>query len=251
MQRVCFWMAPVVMVMAAGCVSAPVASVEAAPAQPKPPVRIGVMLDKTLSATWTRVPAVTVANFEPLIRLLGERGGEIAVGLIRDRSNRGLRRFPVSPRPAAPAEPNPHQNPYLLAEARARYEADRRAYEAALAEWQSDLDQRLAAFSKDLRELLALPADACRTDLWDAIRRAELFLNEPQSASRPAPQNWLLLLTDGEDNVGRPIVALRSKARLLVINGSDAVGDLAQLRPVAFESFSAAVAYLVAEEEAR
>lgn len=248
MRRVRFWIAPVVMAMAAGCTSAPVASVEAAPPQPKPPIRIGVLVDKTLSATWTRVPAVTVADFEPLIRLVGERGGEIAVGLIRDRSNRGLRRLPVSPRPAAPAEPNSHQNPFLLAEARARHEADRRAYEAALADWQSELDQRLAAFRKDLSELLALPADARRTDLWDAIRRAELFLNEPQSASRPAPQNWLLLLTDGKDNVGRPTVALRSKARLLVINGSAAVGELAELNPVAFESFSAAVAYLVAEE---
>lgn len=235
-------------VIAAGCGSAPVAPVEAAPAELTAPVRIGVLLDKTLSASWTRVPAVTAEDFEPLLRLVLERGGEVAVGLIRDRSNRGLRRLPIRPRPVAPVEPNPHQNPFLLAEARVKYQAERRDYEAELAAWQADVERSVTAFRKDLGELIALAADARRTDLWDAIRRAALFLGEPQAAGAPAPHKWLVLVTDGEDNVGRTKVALGSGARLLIANGSASLGSLAELQPLAFESFHAAVAFLVAEE---
>jgi hypothetical protein len=237
-----------ILATAVGCGSAPVTPVTPTPAEPKAPVRIGVLVDKTLSTTWTGVPAVAAEDFEPLLRLLLERGGELAVGLIRDRSNRGLRRLPMSLPPTPPAEPNPHQNPFLFAEAQAKYESEHREYEAALAAWRSEAEGRVAAFRKDLSELLAAAADAKRTDLWDAIRRAELFLNEPGTAAQPAAHKWLLVLSDGEDNMRRPKAALRSGARLLVVNSFARLGDLADLGAVPFESFQAAAAYLAAEE---
>jgi hypothetical protein len=235
---------------AVGCGAPSAAVVEAAkPAEPPAAVRIATLVDKTASANWTRVPAVSLEDFEPLLALIAARGGELAVGLIRDSSNRGLLRLKIPPAPVAPPPPDPHQNPFLLAEARAAYETRLREHREQTELWRREVDQRQADFRAQLGELLAVNADATRTDIWGALRRAELFLNEPQSSGLAAPHNWILLVSDGEDNARRPKVALRSGARLLLINSSATLGALAELKPLAFESFRAATAFLVAEEK--
>ena len=227
--------------------SATVTLADAASPAPEAQARVAVLIDNTASTSWTRVPAVRCEEFDPLIALLVERGGELAVGLISDRSNRGLLRLAVPEPPGAPVEPNPHQNPFLLAEARAKFETQRRAHQAALAAWKSDVQRRVATFRGDLEKLLAQPADAGRTDLWEAIRRAELFLNEPQPVGRLAPQKWLLAVSDAEDNVRRPKASLSSGIRLLLINSSATLGDLAEAKPLRFESFHAATEFLLRE----
>ena len=221
---------------------------EAEPTPPPAAVRIVALVDKTASTSWTGVPVVKVEDFDPLLALLARRGGELAVGLIRDQSNRGLLRLKVSPAPVAPQPPDPHQNPFLLAEARAAYETRLREHREQIEQRRRAVQQRMAEFRARLGELLEVNADARRTDVWDALRRAELFLSEPVNSGLAEPHNWILLVSDGEDNVGRPKVALRSGARLLVINSSATLGALAELDPLAFESFSAAIAFVVREE---
>jgi hypothetical protein len=243
-----FLVVPAVVTIGCGSASAPVVGASR-PSAPPAAVRIAALVDKTASTSWTRVPVVRVEDFEPLLALLARRGGELAVGLIRDESNRGLLRLKIPRAPAAPTPPNPHQNPFLLAEARAAYEIGLRRHHEHIEEWRREVSGRLADFRAKLGPLLEVEADATRTDIWGALRRAELFLNEPQSSGLVAPHNWILLVSDGEDNARRPKVALRSGARLLLINSSAMLGALAELKPLAFESFPAATAYLVAEEK--
>jgi len=238
-----------VALVAVGCGGPPAPVVEASgPAAPPAPVRVAVLVDKTASTSWTRVPVVSAEDFEQFLALLTRRGGELAVGLIRDRSNRGLLRLRILPPPAAPQPPNPHQNPFLLAEALAAYETRSREHRDHVALWRREVERRLAVFRAQLGELLETKADATRSDIWGALHRVELFLNEPHNSASGTPHNWILLVSDGEDNVRRPRVVLRSGARLLVINSSATIGVLQDLEPLGFESFPAAAAFLLQEE---
>ncbi len=216
--------------------------------QPAPPVKIVCLPDKTASTHWTRVQQVTVEDFDPLIELVCRRGGELAVGLIRDSSNRGLLRLLVPQPPEAPVEPDRRMNPFLLAELQAAYTKKMRAYQEDLNQQRTRVEEAVSEFSEQLETLLAQPANAQRTDVWGAITRGELFMGEPDDAWKVEPRKYVIAVTDGLDNVRKQKVEMRSGARLLMVNSSASLGDLAALEPVRFESVSSAVQYLLSHE---
>lgn len=232
-----------------GCGAPPEQRVAAAPVpQPTPPVKIACLADKTASTGWTRVQQVTVEDLDPIIDLVCDRGGELAVGLIRDSSNRGLVRLSVPQPPEAPTEPDQHMNPFLLAEVQAAYTKKLRAYQEDLNQQRARVEERLSEFSEQLQQLLEQPADAQRTDVWGAIVRGELFMGEPDDAWKVPPRKYIIAATDGLDNVRQKKVGLQSGARLLIVNSSASLGDLTVLKPLRFESVSSAVQYLVSYE---
>src|SRR5437764_516176 len=60
-------------------------------AQPdRNPLLIIVFKDETPSRYENGVPELTVSDFEPMLTLLDRNGGDLAIGWIRDRSNRPL-----------------------------------------------------------------------------------------------------------------------------------------------------------------
>lgn len=225
------------------------ASSVVSPAQaPCSPARIAVFIDKTGSTSWTRTPDVAPDDLQPLEEILDHCGGELAVGLIRDSSNRGLLRLLISEPPVPPVAPDPHMNPFLLAEQQGAYEEKSRAYQEDLARRHREFQDRIRPFREQLKIILRQPANAPRTDIWGALLRSELFLNEPSDIWKKPPHKYAIFVTDGLDNVVRQKVVIRSGAKILVVNGSATLGDLASLNPLAFENTGSAIGYVVSLE---
>jgi len=202
------------------------------------PVKIALLLDQTRSTNWTRTPQLRPEDLELLIELIKRCGGELALGLIRDESNRSLVRLRVERPPETPEAPNPLR----ALKARPLYERRRK-------EWETETAEGIRRFREAAAMLLERPADAGCTDLWGAVLRADLFLAEEDATWGAEISRWAVLVTDGHHNCGHGPVAMHSGARLLVVNGSASLGSLAALKPARFESPQAAFRYVVQAQE--
>ena len=214
------------------------------------PIVVGVLPDETGSTTWTRTPQVTPADIEPLYGLVLCRGGEVALGLIRDASNRGLLRLRVEPPPVVTSAPQKTGRPFEDARRMGRYRKQRAADESRLQEWREQAASDVESFRERAAILLNHAADAPRTDVCGAIQRADTALAEPIAVWPQAPHRWLVVVSDGQDNAHRcpPVTVLKSGAELLAVNGNGDVGSIAALNPQVFESVRAAVTYICKQE---
>lgn len=244
------------MTLTTGCVDTPGATTPEATAAapvptpappPGPPVKLGVMNDKTGSAGETRTQQLTAADLDPLIELLRRRGGELALGLITDDSNRPLLRLRLDAPPAPPPPPPKEGNAFEVAERMDAYRSARAAYEREAKEREDGAERRIEEFRRAAAELLSRKPDARRSDVWGAIQRADLFLAEEDAGWTRPPDRFIALISDAQDNARRPRAALRSGARLLVVNGAGSLGSVGSLDPVRFESPAAAWRYVAAE----
>jgi hypothetical protein len=218
------------------------------------PVKIAPIPDQTGSANWTRTPQLAADDLRPLFELLLKCGGEIGFGLIRDQSNRGLIRFkipPPSPRPLAPPL-SPDDDEFTTAD-------KNEAYREMFALWEQEIKQRREKYAGEfetylqtLQPLLAQRPKG-RSDIWGAIGRADLFLSERDEAWGQATRRYLILITDGQDNVGKKPKAFKSEAQVLLVNASENVKaeSLQSLQPIRFESTMAAVEHIVAAERGK
>jgi hypothetical protein len=221
-----------------------------APGEPLSPVAIGVLLDKTESAPEYGVPAPKPDEFSPLIEVVRRYGGDFRAGEITGRSPDTMVRLHVAPPPACPPAPlaDTTGNAFIDQEAVESYETRKAAYDEAYSRWRVTADGDTTRFQQDLQRILAKPAIAKHTDIFDALHRAMWFLGEPQAPGQAPVHRYLLLLTDGRDNVHAAPVALPSDIHVLVVNGSGSLGALESLRPLRFESLAAAVDFIVKTE---
>lgn len=240
-----------------GCVDTPGATtpeppaVSASPAPTAapaaPPVKLAVMNDKTGSAGETRTAQLTAADLEPLFDTLRARGGELGFGLVTDDSYRSLLRLRLEAPPAPPLAPSQEGNTFEVAERMDGYHAARDDYDRKAKAREEAAARRIEEFRSAAAELLARKPDAPRSDVWGALQRADLFLSEEDSGWPQPPALFVILVSDAQDNVKRPHSPLRSRARVLVVNGSASVGSLSSLSPLLFESPAAAWRYVAAE----
>jgi hypothetical protein len=215
------------------------------------PVRVVALLDKTLSTTWTRTEHnPDPSEFEAVISLLRKTGGELAVGLIRDNSNKSLLRLPISPPPLdEPKAPNPDgENPFEYAEKQAKYEKDLAEYKERVDRWQSETDAQISSFMSKLEPLLMQAADADATDIAGALVRCDLFLSEPDEDPKRPAHRYAVLVSDGQDTVGGQIVPMQSRPKLLLVNGGGSLGSLEHLKPIRFENLRKAFQFIVSQE---
>lgn len=212
-----------------------------------PPLRVVVFVDQTTSMDGARVAPVMAAQFAPVYERLAISGGELAVGLVRDDSDRPFARLFVPAPPDAPtARPQP-KNMFEAAAARKREDAERARHEQVRRSWRSDATARQAVFARTVEPLLARPADAPSTDIWSALRRADVFLSEPNAFARPT-RNVVILVSDGVETTSRAAAPrLSAPAQILLVNGAGEIGKLAPLAPIRFESLDAALRYAVAD----
>jgi hypothetical protein len=214
------------------------------PAAELRPLRVAVLLDQTGSTTSTRVPRLEPADFSDLLDRVLMSGGEIAVGAIRDRSNRPLLRCRVEQKPERRAQaPAEKMNPFLKQKLMRTYVLDKSKEDQIEAAWKEQAQTQVEIFREKLREVLDAPL-AGRTDVNGAVLRADLFLAEPDDGWRQPTFRFALFHSDGMDNVREPVASMRSGATVLVVNGSASLGALSALKPVAFESFGAAIRYI-------
>jgi hypothetical protein len=213
----------------------------------RPFLRVAIFPDQSESMTQARVPQVSADNLLPLLEELRINGGELAVGLIRDRSDAPLTRVFV---PAPPAQPliatRKSTNIFEKAQERKREQAERARYEAQLGEWSADVEGRINEFADSVAPVFDAAADAPATDIHSALLRADVFVSEPSVSAQPV-RNVVILLTDGVETVNSKVPAqFSAPAELLVVNGTGTVGHLEALQPLRFEALDAAIRYVIA-----
>src|SRR5207248_1706649 len=120
-------------------------------------------------------------------------------------------------------------------------------FESSQHEWLEDMQKRISGFQKDVAPVLAMPANAKRSPVWDAVHRSELFLTENEPGL-PAAHRYMLLITDGIDDVHSKPVAIQSGATVIIVNGAGEVGSLGVLQPQRFESIDAAIRFIIHTE---
>ena len=221
----------------------------AATLQKASPVKVAFFEDKTGSVNWTRTPQPTLDELQMLVDLLCHTGGELGVGLIRDNSNRGLLRLRIEPPPEDVPPLQKSGRPFADARRMEQYRKDKAVFQQKLAVWQTETDARIARFRKNTQPLLDQRSDARSTDVWSAVRRADVFLGEDDAAWHRPTHRWAVFATDGLHN-RRAVkaVVMKSGARIIVINSDAQFGCLAPLHPELFESIDAAFRHLRAAE---
>lgn len=214
--------------------------------QQQPVLRVAVFLDQSQSMTQARVSRIAPESLAPLLDQLRAAGGELAVGLIRDRSDAPLARVFVPAPPAPPVLPaDESANVFEKAQHRRRADAELARYEERHREWQADAAARINAFADAVEPVFSAAADAPATDIHSALLRAEVFASEPNAFALPV-RNVVVLHTDGVETVDAELPPqFGAPAELLVVNGTGTVGHLDVLQPLRFEALDAAIRYVV------
>ena len=214
---------------------------------------VALLLDKSRSAPVSLVSQLTVADLNPLIEMLHNCGGELAVGAIRDRAATAMIRLYVETPPDPPVRERLPDvgNPMILAEQRARAERAYRerlaSYEPLFRRWAAVTDAAIEEFRNEVQAVLKEPTTSPSTNVWAALRQADLFLGESRDGRdengtrRIASRHVLVVLTDGIHTAATPPYHLQSKAELFAVNSAGEAGVFADMNPRRFESFSAAL----------
>lgn len=253
-------------VVTAGCSSYPnSARIDAAPVEAEAtsqsdasdhgasrPVRIACVQDKSGSAALTRTPQLTLGDLAPLIELLRERGGELAIGIIHASLRLRMARLRIERPPAPPKSAPPGAgNPLDEAEQESARQDAQGKFDKKLADWEADVSSRLTVFHSELDVLLKAPSDSRSSPVWSAVSRGDLFLAESDTSWSQTPARYGVVLSDGEDNTVHDAPSLSAGAIWLIVNGDGKVGSLRKLNPERFESVPAAFAQVVARERRR
>jgi hypothetical protein len=231
------------LLLTTACTATPTAIVSAPPSAL---IAIAVLLDKTGSAPKFGVPQPEMDTFELLIGVISSRGGDLRVGPINDHQPDAMIRLRVSPPPAnQPVPPKETTgNSFIDQEKMENYLAQKSEFDSAYQRWHEGVERDAARFQQQLKVLLLEPPTAPRTDILDAIRRADLFLSEPQPLGQQPVHRYLICSTDGLNNVHASPLTMSSGARLIIVNASGSVGSLESLRPLQFESLDAAIDFV-------
>lgn len=200
------------------------------------PLRICLLQDLSGSIFKTRTPRLDHAQLRQFIELIRQRGGELALGVLQERSDATLLRLRAeAPPPPPPPEP---RNPFQKYRWRMALAEHQRRYQL----WLDHQNQREAAFLEEAYRRLK-SSIAPRTDLCSAVLRCDLMLSE---AGWDGADGVLLLITDGQENARRSAcpTSLNSAPTVLLVNGSGSLGVLAPYKPLRFESIPAAIDFL-------
>lgn len=211
----------------------------------QPPLRVALFIDQTGSMEQARVPHVTADSVTPLCDRLQVAGGELAVGLIRDRSDAPLARvFVPAPPPAPVFPPRKMANIFEKARERKRDDDERARYTARQQAWHADVAARINAFTESIAPLFE-NADAPATDIHAALLRGDVFVSEPNAFGQPVT-NVVILVTDGVETVDPETPAqFKAPAELVIVNGTGSLGQLEALHPTRFEALDAAIRYVI------
>lgn len=208
--------------------------------------RIVWLQDKTGSANQTRTPQTSIEQLELLIDYIRPCGGEIAWGLVNEQSNASLHRLRIEVPPSgAPVEPDRNGNPFNVQRELTAYRRDKARYDETVRVWREESDRRIAIFKGEAEELLGRPADARATDVFGGIQRASLFLSESDTTWTVPTRKYLILVSDGIDNMRRSYTPLGENTHFILVNGSASVGSLSSLNPIRFESIEAAIRFVM------
>ncbi len=202
-------------------------------------VKIAVFQDQTESVDQNRVPVLTEAHLRRIEQLVIARGGEVALGAIRDESNRSLIRFFV---PATPETPSAQRTNIFIASAKTK------ALTRAKEQWQAEVESERARFHAQAIQLLRNVMKARSTDVVAAVNRGRLFLEEPDVPHHPI----VVFITDGLDGHRTPVRLdpFPPGTSVIAVSGTRTIGILSVFKPIRFENIDGAIRFLEAERGA-
>ena len=213
------------------------------------PVEIGSADDQSGSMKFSGSPPVTVVDFKPLLDLISKCGGEIGVTFIRSNSAKPIERLRVEEPPAPPAPPTQKENEedYEFADRTDEYDRNLAEWDKAVKEKQNKIKPEITEYLNVLKPLFEQTPKGS-TDLWGAVNRLDIFLFESDAAWRNKPHRYLIIISDAHDTVGKSKNVFKSNATILWVNGNASDKDLEGFPYKRFESFTAAVAEIIAKE---
>jgi hypothetical protein len=194
---------------------------------------MALMVDKSISARKTRTEQPGPQVLDIPIKLLRLVGGELRVGSIGDQTNDVLVRLKIDAPPVKPPAPDATNSPFRRRQIVNDYLKQLEAYEQSYQSWRAIAEPRIKVFLDEVTPLLAQKPNTNGSKVCVALSRAELFLNEEQP---PRSDRYVVLVSDGQDSGERACPPLSSGAKLILVNGSGALGSLTNLQPTRFES---------------
>jgi hypothetical protein len=230
----------------------------------KPPMVIFIAIDKTGSAKSSKIPNLTIDPVISLVQTVAKNSGELRVGNVCTDSDLALASFYASELPSPldiqlPQKPtiqtagNPLNLPKLNVEYRkqlAIYQQREAAYKQEVAARDRSNQQKMGIFVSQVKKLLEQPANCGATDIIGMMKRADLYMNEPDANWKQKPRKVAILITDGLETVKanpKPI-EWTSKAEVVLVSSGGEAGILKPLLTnTPFESIDAAVRYVVTD----
>jgi hypothetical protein len=197
------------------------------------PLLVGVVVDESISTKRNLVSKPTRGELEELLAIVRQTGGELGVTTIREHAQPILR---VQLETEAIGD-STAKNVLKKSQERARLRKK-------IGEIEQVNAQRISEFLTRVQPILDRPNDAALSSVWGALGVADTMLAEDHQAWGVEPRRILLAATDGDDDVTRRPLALRSGAELLVVNQTGVTGDLDVLKPVTFGSIRAATRHI-------
>ncbi|MEL6579534.1 MAG: hypothetical protein AAFQ14_07275 [Cyanobacteria bacterium J06621_12] len=233
------------------------------------PNRFVIVQDMTGSLEEHRVKRLQSQQLKPLLALLADKGGEIAVLNVCEDSNNPMYRLRISQHPqfdsqvlvnpTPPTSVDPKVNPFQRREKEKEYQKALLAYRQTMdtdlaivadhqqlvKDWQTSSKAESDRFLAEIKSLWDKPHNCLATDIYGAIRRAELFFNEDTTIWTREPQNWIVFITDGIHNTPNQAASLSSDTKVLLVNGGNSTGIFEDIPHLGFEAPSAAIQHIV------
>ncbi len=199
------------------------------------PMRLFVGYDCSISADQNNVPQLTSALLDSFIAVVARRGGSINFLPFTSNSNRSVFRLPLMS----------YANKGLREKA-ALAEQQRMAianFKAQLQPYVAPADGPLNNLMQETKQKKSSKRRAERTDIWGAIRRFNMVLQEPRIG--PPSHDIGLLVTDGHDDAKRfPPCELQTDHIFTVGMPAEHAVQLFGTRTLAFESLTSALRLL-------
>ena len=161
------------------------------------PVKVAVLVDQTVSMTWSQTSPVTAESLGPLIEYLRRVSGELGITLIRDKSGYGLVRLRIEPAPEIGEAPKRTGRPFKDARAQSRRRREATEEQMRQSAWEEETNQRIEKFLAQVQPLLDRKNNARCTDLWTAVTRADSFLSEEERGWPANYSRFGLIQSDG------------------------------------------------------
>jgi hypothetical protein len=212
-----------------------------------PFLEMAILIDNSLSMRHATSPRPSIEDFQPLLNLIGHCGGSIVGGSVVDRPTPFVRLY--VPPPPQPVEKRSRAEVDLVSQAQLRDEDDasEREYEEQFAAWQRRAVPRIAAFRKQMKDMLEPRQWSRRTDLNSMLQMSDGFFLEPATVRDVARWQVLLIVSDCQDDVNpKPLRPLKSHPIVAAVNQIDA-GDLENYKIVRFGDLPAALRFILSE----
>lgn len=183
----------------------------------RPPFILGTLIDDSYSVRF-ELP-VTDDHFNPFLRALSTRSGELGCGTIGNNPM-PLIRLSFEPKPVLPHILK-SGNIYKNQELQAQYEKEYAKYAEQLEDWEHDSTTKVNAFQRQLAKSLNKPKLDTLSNVYAMFNRAAIFLCEERPHLGPDVEKYLLIISDGK-NAARwktELDEVDCKFTTLIVNG--------------------------------